>query len=236
MNRRSGKVLISYSHADATVATKIHSALVTAGIPTWIDRVEVRPGDSFVDEINKALSESSYVLLVVSRNSLASRWVQREWMSALAADGTLVIPILLEHCEVPPILRDIQYVDLTDFEVGIKKIVSFFTDEFSDAPTGKKAFAGNLVDVSKLSRRDLRLVAQRCITDLDLQSFLYDAGIEPGLIAGLSLHDRLVSLLHHVSREGLIETFAVWLTIEKTRCVELAIASIRKQPQWSAHS
>src|ERR1700734_1225929 len=104
------KIFISYSRVNAADAEEVYDALSEVGLSPWLDRVEIKPGDSFLDRLNDGLSDASYLLLLLSESSLGSRWVTREWLSALASDKTVVMPILLEDVELPPLLRDITYV------------------------------------------------------------------------------------------------------------------------------
>jgi hypothetical protein len=89
------------------------------GIDTWIDEVEVRVGDSIHDRINDGLTRSDFLAVVLSRTSVTSRWVREELNSAAAIEkltkkGVFILPILLEPCDVPPLLLDRRYANFAE--------------------------------------------------------------------------------------------------------------------------
>ena len=59
-----------------------------------------------------------------------SKWVHRELNSALRAQlaghNVVVLPVLVEPCELPEILKEIKYIDLAgDFESGFIQLLEF---------------------------------------------------------------------------------------------------------------
>jgi hypothetical protein len=229
------KIFISYCSSDAVIAQRIAAALEVVGLSAWVDRREIRPGDSFVERMSEGLEEASYVLLLVSEAASASRWVRREWMSALAASGTVIIPVLIDGCEVPILLRDIVHVDLRqDQQRGIEQIVSFFRTERQEL-TPYVHTRGIQSLLRRASRRQLRLIALRCIDETALRSFCFDAGVDPVSLGGTNLHEKLVSLLHLAASEGLLIRFRDWMEAERLRCVKNQIRELEKQPGWEWH-
>lgn len=227
------RVFISHSTVDAVVAQEIATALDSAGLSPWIDSREIRPGDSFLERMNQGISEASYVLLLWSEAAALSHWVMREWMSAAASRGTVVIPVLLDDSERPALLRDIVYIDLRrDRQAGIAALLDFFRRETSPLRPPSAVRDGGL-SLRNASRRQIRLVALRCLDETGLRSFCFDAGLDPGSLAGASLHEKLVSLLHMAATEGLLLRFADWLETERYRCVRYQVDELRQQPAWN---
>jgi hypothetical protein len=152
-------------------------------------------------------------------------------MSALASNGTVVIPVLLDDSRAPALLRDIVNFDLRqDRRAGLERIEAFFrreSDEVSAPTRGRDRWS-----LRACTRRQLRLVAMRCLDDTALKSFCFDAGIDHGSLKGASVHDQLVSLMHLVSLEGLLERFAVWLEAEKDSCVKHQLTRLRSTELW----
>ena len=171
------QIFISYAQEDAAMADLIVKALEGLAFTLWIDRAKIKPGDSFVEKMNQGLSKASYVVVLVSRASLASRWVSREWMSTLAAAETVLLPVLIEDCELPAILRDVLYVDLrTDKDAGLARLRLFFEKEHTPVTTTRETVRAKSAGVTlrTVSRRHLRLVALRCMTEKELQGFLFE--------------------------------------------------------------
>jgi hypothetical protein len=87
-------------------------------------------GDSLIEKISKAIDETDYVGVVLSKSSVKSKWVKKEVNIAMTHEikGTRVkvLPILLESCKIPSYLRDKIYADfrnLANYEKELIRIV-----------------------------------------------------------------------------------------------------------------
>ncbi len=121
-------VFISYSSKDSEFVEKLSINLVKNRINVWLDKWAMQPGDSLIDKIQDGLTESSFLLVVLSKNSVASEWCKKELNSGLMREldekKVVVIPILLEKCEVPLFLKEKLYSDFTkDFDEGFKSLI-----------------------------------------------------------------------------------------------------------------
>lgn len=109
------RAFICYSTTDQAFAHRLAVELKKQGIDAWIDEVQLRAGDSLIHTIGSALSQSDYVLAVISRASNQSEWVRRELGVALTREfrekKVVVLPLLLDTYELPPFLSDKLYVD-----------------------------------------------------------------------------------------------------------------------------
>ncbi|MFY4727582.1 toll/interleukin-1 receptor domain-containing protein [Nitrospira sp. BLG_2] len=230
-DQQLNRIFISYAQKDTLTADAIVEALQGLKLTPWIDRKEIKPGDSFVEKMNEGLSQAAYVIVLISAAALASRWVSREWMSSVAAKEKVVIPVLLEECVLPPLLRDILYVDLrTDRASGLARLRSLFENEgmpVSNAP--EKLRAPEAAELLTTSRQTLRRIALRCMGEDAYKSLLFDLHIDPGQIPGNSLHERIINLLFWVGNSGELEYVATWLPSEPTcrRCVANEIRKLQ---------
>jgi hypothetical protein len=98
------------------------------GYNSWYAEWELRPGDSLVEKVHAALSVCDVLIVALSRKSVASNWVKLELSSVLMAQlsgqQVLIIPVLIETCEIPPLLAGTFYVDLRgDFEKGFLNLL-----------------------------------------------------------------------------------------------------------------
>lgn len=222
------KVFVSYAHEDETVARQIAAALLEAGLEPWIDIEKIDWGDSFLQRMNEGLTAASYVVLLLSPASCASRWVEREWMAALADRGTVLLPVMVADTQVPPLLRDLVYVDLRhDVEEGLRKIIGFFINEYSpiEKPEiSRRAKTGERHPLRRASRRVVRLVVQHCLKDSHFFAFLHDQGISEGQITGGSLNEKLTRLLADLHAAGISDDFVDWVLTEPDpllrRCID----------------
>jgi len=91
------------------------------GANVWVDRGVIQAADSLPDRISDALEWCSIFLLVWSKASGKSRWVKLEWANAIALDKK-IIPCILDSAELPGILSNLMYVNMQDFEQGIRQL------------------------------------------------------------------------------------------------------------------
>jgi hypothetical protein len=114
------KIFISYNHSDAAFVNNLVEQLKGTGFKIWIDRLELKAGDSIITRIGAAITTSQFVLAVLSPNSIRSRWVQHELeiVSTLEIQGHHIklIPILynIKPSERPPFLIQKLYVDFSE--------------------------------------------------------------------------------------------------------------------------
>jgi hypothetical protein len=116
LKKISPSVFVSYSNQDFEIAKRLVSDLEIKGVRIWIDQRSLQIGDSIVKAIDDAITESEAIIVLISRNSLNSRWCQEEWWASLyrAIEGgkMLFIPILLDDCSPGPLIGHRKYIDL----------------------------------------------------------------------------------------------------------------------------
>jgi hypothetical protein len=116
MNHRPWKVFVSYSRKDEQVVHSFAADLRGANIEVWLDTWSILPGERISHALEAGLTESDFLLLMLSNNALASRWVDTEWRAKhqgeIEESEIRVIVIRLEPCEIPLFLRDKLYIDL----------------------------------------------------------------------------------------------------------------------------
>jgi hypothetical protein len=97
-------------------------------IDVWYDEWELKWGDSIIKKIQEGIIESSFLAIVLSPNSVTSKWVNEELNAALMIQlekqSVFVLPIMYIDCAVPMFLRDKKYVDFrVDYEKGLQDIL-----------------------------------------------------------------------------------------------------------------
>ncbi len=113
---------------DKEIVISVALDLNEKGITTWLDAFDILPGESIVSKINQGLSNCEFVLLFLSKNSVKSKWVEKEWESILwdeiNSNKIKIIPIKLEDCKIPKILQTKKYIDLSkDYNYGIMQLI-----------------------------------------------------------------------------------------------------------------
>jgi hypothetical protein len=121
-------IFISYSHADRSTVHRIAAGLVEHNAHVWVDSWELNVGDSIVSRVQAAIQESDALLVALSKTSVASEWCKKELNAGLIREleekRVLVLPVLLEDCEIPIFLREKMYADFRGkFSIGLKALV-----------------------------------------------------------------------------------------------------------------
>lgn len=130
-------IFISYSTKDSEFVERLSIELVKERIHVWLDKWEMQPGDSLIDKIQSALTESSYLLVVLSKNSIDSEWCKKELNAGLMREldekKVVVIPILLDDCKIPLLLKEKVYANFrNDFNEGLKSLLRPLSKFFSE--------------------------------------------------------------------------------------------------------
>src|SRR5437588_6112 len=109
-------VFVSHRTADQAEAEHLADEIRNAGHSVWIDSTNINLGDSIIQRINEGLEGSAYLVLCYSSLGIDSPWMQREWMSTLAAQlnghGVRILPVKLTGGDPPAIIADLKYADL----------------------------------------------------------------------------------------------------------------------------
>jgi hypothetical protein len=126
-------IFISYSHKDCDFVDKLGSSLALNNVRVFIDRWEMNVGDSITEKVSTAITEASFLIVILSKNSVESLWCKREINTGLMLElnkkRVVVLPVLLEDCDIPLFLQDKLYADFrSDFDAGLKQIISSIGD------------------------------------------------------------------------------------------------------------
>ncbi len=106
------RIFISYSRKDSSTARSLAGSLEKAGFDIWWDISDLQGGDDWLRNIPAAIESSQYFILLLSPNSIASKWVEREYLHALNR-SIKIIPILIAPCQIPFALANINCLDFT---------------------------------------------------------------------------------------------------------------------------
>lgn len=124
-------IFLSHSSKDKFFVRELAERLKEYGVKVWLDEAEIKIGESLTYKIGRAIDEMDYVGVALSSNSVNSEWVQKELQVAMHKEflekKVVILPMLLEHVEIPPFLRDKLYADFTSperYESTFPKILS----------------------------------------------------------------------------------------------------------------
>jgi hypothetical protein len=103
-------IFISYSHNDLEFVEALHEALEMSRLYPWRDRDRIVAGNSFPQEIQRALRSCSAFIVVVSDSFEQSTWQGSELAEAISL-GKRVIPIILgRQISAPLILSQFHQI------------------------------------------------------------------------------------------------------------------------------
>jgi hypothetical protein len=131
-------LFISYSHQDRDFVDRLAAELTMRRRHVWVDRWEIQVGESLLTKVQNAITEASALVVVLSRASVASEWCRKELNSGLLREleekRVLVLPALIEDCDIPLFLREKKYADFRrDFEEGFGAILQSTANLASDS-------------------------------------------------------------------------------------------------------
>lgn len=109
------QIFISYAHADEAFVLKLVDDLSQRGFKMWLDRRAIQAGAAWDAEIEKAMSASQLMLVVLSARSVESSHVADECHYFLE-EKKPILPVLYEPCQIPFRLRRLQYINFADVE------------------------------------------------------------------------------------------------------------------------
>ncbi len=135
--RRSLKVYLCYSPNDRPVVRDLYRRLQADGFDPWLDEENLLPGQEEEAEIRKAVRSSDAVIVCLSHNviQMAGR-INKQIAHALDVadeqpEGTLfIIPLRLEHCDIPERLSRWHSVNLHD-EQGYVRLIDALRTKLS---------------------------------------------------------------------------------------------------------
>lgn len=105
------QIFISYSRKDLAFVEQLAADLKTAGYEVWYDVSGLRGGSRWRFEIENAIRNSESAIFVLSPDSVASEWVEREFLFSSNLKRKL-IPLMYRSCELPLSYLNLNYVDV----------------------------------------------------------------------------------------------------------------------------
>ncbi len=116
-------VFLSYSSKDREWVKQFVNAIQESGLTAWFDVADIPPGERWEDHIQKALRESTILVLIMSPDSIKSPWTYFE-LGAAIADQKRIIPVLTQEMDwrdIPTPLARLQFLkESSPWEAGVQ--------------------------------------------------------------------------------------------------------------------
>src|ERR1051326_7681465 len=103
-------LFISYSRTDSAFVDRLEADLKARNFQPWVDRRKLEGGQDWSAELQKAIENCQLMLVVLSPEAMASKYVRREYRYADSQDKP-IIPLNWRPTKVPFELNDIQWVN-----------------------------------------------------------------------------------------------------------------------------
>ena len=144
------QIFISYSSKDHDFSELTKMKLQAQGLDVWMDQGELAPGEEWRNAIDKGISSSEVLLVILTPESCTSPYVTYEWAYAIGK-GKGVIPILRQDADVHPRLEVFQYIDFRDSRAypwsGLVKRINEYCQ---NAATDKKPTSVGQLSIEQL--------------------------------------------------------------------------------------
>jgi len=106
-------VFLSHSSRDKDLARRIAKDLKSHSIKVWFDEWEIHVGHSISQMIERGLEKADFVAVLLTRHSVNSGWVDKEWQAKIGEEAAkrkvIILPLRGENCRIPALLRDKRY-------------------------------------------------------------------------------------------------------------------------------
>jgi tetratricopeptide (TPR) repeat protein len=120
---------ISYTGVDRKWAEWIAATLEDAGYTTVLQAWDFRPGENFVERMDRAMRDSLRTIAVVSRDYYRSAYAVPEWTNAVTRDPTgrrgVLLPVRIDDVILEGIFAAVTWIDLAgiDHDEARKRLV-----------------------------------------------------------------------------------------------------------------
>jgi len=120
---------ISYSRKEFYFAEALARDLKARGLAIWFDEFDIAPGGDWDAQIAAGVAASDFFLLIASKGSLLSPYVEREWREAVNSGCTIVV-VAFEAVDLPAELAGSTAFDFrSSYEAKVDALVAYLHGE-----------------------------------------------------------------------------------------------------------
>ncbi|HEY7127412.1 MAG TPA: TIR domain-containing protein [Ktedonobacterales bacterium] len=116
-------LFISYSRTDSEFVDRLEADLKARNFQPWVDRRKLEGGQDWSAELEKAIERCQLLVVVLSPEAMASKYVRREYRYA-DSQNKPIIPLNWRTTKVPFELNDIQWVNFEgNYDKGLADLL-----------------------------------------------------------------------------------------------------------------
>jgi hypothetical protein len=138
-------IFISYSRRDQEFVTRLASDLDAQVAGVWFDQSTIQPGEKWHDEIMEGIRDCKAFILVLSPDSMESRYVREEVNKALEL-GKAIFPVIYRPAQwkdqFATLVKEVQTLDLRSgsYTDNFHKLVDGLIEAGAGPATGERPF------------------------------------------------------------------------------------------------
>lgn len=132
------EVFLSHSSKDRKFADRLLQVIVAQAIPAFYSRKNIAGAQQWHDEIGAALARCDWFVLILSPDSVSSKWVKHELLYALQADRYegRIVPVVHRTCDQEKLswtLASIQRIDFRRrFAKGCRELLALWGIDYKN--------------------------------------------------------------------------------------------------------
>lgn len=135
--RRLYRTFLSHAHADKAFVDQLHRWLSKiAAVPTWYDTSNLSTSATISTELANAIAQCQSMILVLSKASIKSGWVEEEYNAAIGQRAKYkryrIIPICIDDCEIPGFLQTTKWIEIPDKKFDARSALELITGLYYD--------------------------------------------------------------------------------------------------------
>ena len=148
-DRRLFYSFLSHAHANKEIVDHLYNWMArVAEISVWYDSYNLPPTAKIATVLSKAISQCRGIMVVLSKASVQSGWVEDEYSAAIIQRNQdkrfRILPVLIEECEVPGFLPNTKYIDMIGGVLSMRNASEIIAGLYYD---DKALLLGNPRDV-----------------------------------------------------------------------------------------
>lgn len=115
IRKKTYDIFLSHSSMDIDFTTELHGLLEQAGFNVWYDEKKLTSNTHLLSDLPKYISNSESFIVILSKNSCSSMWVQDEYGYAREQlnkkELKAIIPIVIDECDIPGFYNNYKWID-----------------------------------------------------------------------------------------------------------------------------
>ncbi len=123
------KVFISYAYEDLPEARSIANSCQKIGLSTWMDEKEIKSGEKWREQLNHAIEECDFAIVLISKEALNSKYITREWdvlcEKKWNRPDITILPIKWDNVKTPPFLCEYRDILFKNKELDYRQLEEY---------------------------------------------------------------------------------------------------------------